>query len=250
MSCNEKSKKLCGQCQVCLSRSCQSWDEKLLKRWDDDQSPHLIFKGSSTIKIKFLCSECNHKYVSSPYLFSKSANEGNFSCPFCKNLEICGPNKNCSSCLDKTAIKNLNSKKMACWSSDNIYKPDELCFGSAKIIKFNCDNCPHSFEKPLYEVTGKKQRWCPFCCRNGKLCGDSSCDYCFQKSLATLSQIIVDAWRDDTRIHQIKKGSTRKMKLQCPYCDEKFEETPRNLSSYSSWCSNNCLKQKKIKFSE
>ncbi len=53
--------------------------------------------------------------------------------------------------------------------------------GTHKKYLFNCDKCSHIFEIGISDITCNNS-WCSYC-SNKKLCEDSTCKKCFEKSL-------------------------------------------------------------------
>ena len=62
--------------------------------------------------------------------------------------------------------------KKDCWVSEknNGLTPRDITKGSSKKYWFQCDECPHQFEKIIYDITKPTGgSWCPYC-SNRKLC--------------------------------------------------------------------------------
>ena len=97
-------------------------------------------------------------------------------------------------------LTEKGKKKVDCWSDKNALKPDEVRKFCNKKFWFDCDNCPHDFEKSLNMVS--KGIWCPYCCKPTQKYCIKDCDYCFNKTFASYSGLTpnnkkkVDCWSD------------------------------------------------------
>ena len=62
--------------------------------------------------------------------------------------------------------------KVDCWDveKNNELMPKDVTKGTSKKYWFQCDECPHQFEKIIYDITKPTGgSWCPYC-SNRKLC--------------------------------------------------------------------------------
>lgn len=127
-----------------------------------------------------------------------------------------------------------NHPKVLFWSQKNTLKPEEVYQGSNIKVWFDCNNCNHTFEKPLYSI--KKGEWCSYCSGNKccKLCDNLDCIYCFNKSFKSVenSKYIVDK-TINTRF--IVKNNTTKIDFNCFKCNHVFKAKPKSVSD-GYWC--------------
>ena len=77
--------------------------------------------------------------------------------------------------------------KKDCWiiEKNNRLIPRNVTKGSGKKYWFQCDECPHQFEKRIDNTTCKAG-WCPYCSKPvSELCRDEQCNHCYQNSFAS-----------------------------------------------------------------
>jgi DNA-directed RNA polymerase subunit RPC12/RpoP len=102
--------------------------------------------------------------------------------------------------------------KANCWSSRNQKEAKEVYKGTSTKYWFNCDKCPHEFESGLNGVTGKRERWCPYC-TNQRLCNleEIECQNCFEKTFA--SHLRAKQWskQNEKTSKQVFKSSDSKL---------------------------------------
>jgi very-short-patch-repair endonuclease len=133
------------------------------------------------------------------------------------------------------------------WDNDkNKLKPNQVFKCSGKKFWFKCDSCPHSFESRISNITSLN-RWCPYCAIPlKKLCNDSNCTICFEKSFASFKDITikgnkkVELWdydKNEIKPNQVSKGSDKKCWFKCDSCYHSFESSLDKISGLNSrWC--------------
>ena len=126
--------------------------------------------------------------------------------------------------------------KVNSWSDKNELKPHQVKISSMKIIKFNCNKCPHEFDRRINDLTNDGC-WCPFCA-NKKLCGQESCTYCFEKSFASYDEDKVKYWSDKNILKPIEvfKSSNKKFIFNCNKCPHEFENDLNHVTHEGNWC--------------
>lgn len=130
-------------------------------------------------------------------------------------------NEDCDLCMKRSFI---NSKRFKQYSSINKEDPRFIFLTGNKKYWFDCDNCDHSFEKSLSNISAGK--WCPYCCSPPKnLCKkEENCKSCFEKSFA--SSDFVD-WFHPTKNpftpHDVFKTSTKLCWFNCKFCGHDFK---------------------------
>ena len=134
--------------------------------------------------------------------------------------------------------------KVACWSSDNELKPDQVSMGSSKKFKFDCRECKHQFSAALSSITVPIRHvvyaWCPFC-SGQELCDESAtCDHCLPRSFAGFQdKDKVACWSPDNHLkpHQVAKSSCKKFKFDCPECKHQFSASLDEVTGkIGTWC--------------
>jgi very-short-patch-repair endonuclease len=176
-------------------------------------------------KFWFLCGMCNHEFENR----LDNVNSG-YWCPFCANKSLCD-DTNCLSCHNKSFASHENSQY---WSDKNILTPRQVLKGSKKKLWFLCNICNHEFEQVPSAITNRG-RWCPFC-TNQKLCQDSTCTNCNNKSFA--SHIKVNCWSDRNTLNprEVFKSSNSKIWFLCDTCNHEFENCPGAVNGRGRWC--------------
>lgn len=241
MSCTKTQKKLCGElsCEICLERSCMSFGQEILEQWNDELKPIQVMKQSHR-SLKFHCKTCNHKFEMKAYTVAK----GGF-CKFCANLAKCGKD-DCKKCFESSCA-SLPERFLKCWDSSNKLEPKYVSIRTdTKKVIMNCDRCPHQFKIFPYDIS--RDRWCPFCCPNGKLCDEDDCDYCFKRSFA--SDPRSHYWlieKNKLKPRQVPKSSLKKIWFQCNLCGEVFGQRLNNITHGNTWCGI-CHNKTELKF--
>lgn len=213
--CTHKQKKLCGkkECKICYERSFASYEgltkggKKKVDCWDyekNELTPLLVSKGTHK-KYWFICDICEHEFEN--VLKDIASLKKPCWCPYCSipTKKICF-SPDCDHCYKKSfqSYKGKTSKgklKIECWSKKNIISSREVLKGNDKKFWFICDVCEHEFDTSLDKITGKRGRWCPYCCIPiKKLCGRKDCKFCYEKSFASYDALTkgdkkkVDCW--------------------------------------------------------
>jgi len=150
-------------------------------------------------------------------------------------------NKDCDKCFNKSfasydGLTDKNKKKVDCWSVDNDKKPREVSKFSNNKYWFDCEECKHSFESVLYNITGRKS-WCPYCSKPcQKLC-DKDCVFCLKNSFASFDEKKVDCWsnENDKKPRDVFKFSHKKYWFDCEECKHSFESSLGHITE-NRWC--------------
>jgi YHS domain-containing protein len=163
--------------------------------------------------------------------------------------KLCG-NTECITCFNRS-FASYDKLKVDCWDyeKNGSIKPIDVMKGSGKKYYFNCYKCKHSFNTDISNVTGKGQRWCPYCCHSPKLCKDIECDFCFNNSFASFKgetsdgKLKVECWDYEKNSNiiprNIIKGTNIKYYFNCDKCNHSFN----NIPSSNNWCAF-CVNQK------
>jgi DNA-directed RNA polymerase subunit RPC12/RpoP len=117
-------------------------------------------------------------------------------------------------------------EKSKYWSDKNgDVKPRNVFKGTDKKYIFDCNECNHDFTLNLDAITGKRNRWCPYC-SNRKLCIDIDCTRCYEKSFASHKKS--KYWSDkngDVKPRNVFKGTGKKYIFDC---NEAIEKIPKD----------------------
>jgi very-short-patch-repair endonuclease len=126
------------------------------------------------------------------------------------------------------------------WSDKNNLDPRKVSISNGNKFWFNCTECTHQFEISLNNII--VGRWCPYCSHH-KLCDNSECINCFEKSFA--SNLKSEFWSRKNKLkpRHVFKFTTNKYIFDCNKCDHEFETSLSSISNMNSWCSF-CTNQK------
>lgn len=182
------------------------------------------------------CDTCSHDY-------RRSAFEMRTPCPYCTktHIKLCGE-RSCTHCLSFSfashpranqwhPIKNVDE------NGDGL-EPHQVHKGSEKKCWFKCHKCPHEFDATPKNITSSDS-WCPYCCYPTlKLCDNDSCEYCHNKSLASIPRVVT-CWHSTEngklKPRDIKKGSNGEVWFKCSKCPHDFTLYPYQVSN-GVWC--------------
>ena len=221
--CANRSLCINDDCKLCYEKSFASSDKA--KYWSDINNckPRNVFKSASQ-KYTFNCI-CNHSFESR--LHSITAG---FWCPYCANIKLCD-NNNCDTCYKKSFASHDKSKY---WSNENNILPRNIFNGTIVKYKFNCNECNHSFDSSISEITGAKHTWCPYCGLQ-ILCDNINCNFCYEKSFASHEKSKYWSSNNIKTPKEIFKKSSYKGLFDCK-CGHTFESTISNITANKNWC--------------
>lgn len=129
---------------------------------------------------------------------------------------LCGEEA-CVTCLERSFAKH---PRASCWSQKNDKEPHEVLRSSNKKFWFDCGECGHEIHVSLNGMSGGQ--WCIYC-RGGKLCEDSSCDTCHERSFASHPMAIHWSFQNDRMPRQVCKRSDQKCWFDCGDCGHVFQ---------------------------
>ena len=123
--------------------------------------------------------------------------------------------------------------KSAFWSSKNTKTPNEATLNTNKKFWFDCDKCNHVFEIRLNSIN-QFNSWCGFC-SNKKLCEDTECNLCFEKSFASHEK---SKYLHDKTINPrtLFKNTKNKYWFKCDKCNHIFETRLNSINQFNKWC--------------
>lgn len=172
----------------------------------------------------FVC-DCGTEFCKPGYHISSSGSW----CPCCSATQLCHKD-GCVPCFNKSIASQLTDT--ITWSDKN-YKPAISCGKSVKIPHwFYCSKCEHHFDTSPSHITQKQG--CPYCAKS-RLCDDSDCDHCKNRSFASHPR--AEFWSDKNKLspRDIFKSSHTKYLFNCNECKHEFVISP-NMISHNNWC--------------
>lgn len=218
--------RLCN-CNICFNKSFAS-HPKSVYLVDKTIDASKITLGSNKT-YEFQCDVCNHKFMMSINHITRKDKPS--WCGYCstptKHLCI---DMNCEFCLKNSFASHPKSVYLV----DKSLNPRNIFLASATHYLFQCDKCPHQFEKAVYSITSKNNPvWCPFC-SNQTLC---DCNICYDKSFANHYRCLylVDKTLDPTKLFM---GSSKKYLFKCDMCNGEFMSALCHVTSKNDpkWC--------------
>jgi very-short-patch-repair endonuclease len=250
--CAVPSKKSCNKedCLTCFNKSFANFNgltpsgKKKVDCWSKKnkktQRQVSISNGSPFL---FDCDVCNHEFSS---IISGITNKGPITCwcPYCSHHKIC-TKSDCNHCYNKSfasykGTTRSGKKIVDCWSDKNKLKPREVSKSSNKIFWFDCDTCGHEIEQILGRVSGGG--WCPYCIN--KICDESDCNHCYNKSCAGYKGITssgkrkIDCWSSKNKLtpREVSIGNDIKILFDCDKCGHEFESVIGSITRQNTWC--------------
>jgi hypothetical protein len=169
-----------NDCIICFNKSFASIDRHIYLK-DKAINPRTIAKYSNKL-YDFVCNICSHEIHQSINSVSS-----NIWCKYCENQQLCD-DLDCIICFSKSFA---NSDKIHLWSLNNEIDPRFVCNFSHTKYLFSCKECNHDFECSPANIN--YDRTCSYCASR-KLCNDTKCTFCFNKSFA--SYIYASCWSD------------------------------------------------------
>lgn len=122
--------------------------------------------------------------------------------------------------------------KLACFSSKNDKRPEEIGYRSAEKFNFECKKCGFGFSRRIHCVT-IGNRWCLCCDIPQKICDKPICSVCFNKSFSYIYPERTLGWSEKNAIapHTVTKWSTTKFFLVCITCENEYKTSAVLISS-------------------
>jgi very-short-patch-repair endonuclease len=225
--CATPSKTLCPDidCVLCFEKSFASHPKSKLWSSKNKLKPRQVFKNTAS-KYWFDCNNCSHTSETQLNCISQG------QCLYCATpSKVLCSDPECKECFERSFASCTRSEF---WSNTNKLKPREVFKNSSKKYWFNCNNCNHIFDLPLNTIS--RGCWCSYCATPPKrLCTDTSCKVCFDKSFA--SHFRSESWSkvNDINPRNVFKNSTAKYVFDCKECYHEFKVVVFSVSN-GSWC--------------
>jgi hypothetical protein len=188
-------------------------------RKNKDKTPRCIFKNTKE-SCYFDCDKCGHTFDS---ILSNIVSLNQW-CPYCRNLRRC--EGYCEKCYAKSFASHPRAEF---WSDKNDVTPDTVAISTPAEFIFNCDKCPHEFEKSCVSIVSMNS-WCPYCA-NQKLCKNDNCVMCFENSFASHPLSIY--WSDKNKLNarDVFMCSEKEYYLfKCDKCPHEFKKNTWRIS--------------------
>ena len=215
---------------------------KMAKHWhpnrNGDITPRDVFKGSH-YKAWFHCSKCNHDFECSIHNVIKGK-----WCPYCSNKKLCD-DSDCTQCFEKSFASHSMAEQWNYTRNDDI-TPRYVFKNSHNKYWFHCPDCNHDFENTLGKISSSGRR-CQYC-SNRKLCDDSDCTQCFEKSFASHS--MAEQWNytrnGNKKPRYMFKSANTKMWFRCKDCNHDVHMSLNSISSRNAKCHYCCIPSKML----
>jgi len=248
--------KLCtNECDHCFNRSFASHPKA--KFWHSEWnklSPREV-AISANKKGWFICpsEECGHTFESIINNVTKIKKPT--WCPYCCTIapkKLCS-SEECDSCFDRSFASH---PKAEFWHPEwNILTPRDVSISNGNKSWFICplEECNHTFESRIADVTrADDPTWCPYCAGK-KLCSFGECDSCFKRSFASHPRS--EFWHPDREWNiltprEISISCNEKGWFICPSekCGHEFESAIHCITKLykPTWCPYCCTTAPKI----
>lgn len=219
-------------CDECFEKSFASHPKVIYWNYELNKGilPRTVFKGSGTKKYWFTCEICFHDFDMTPGSISGSKPQW---CPYCAKPPQRKCKKNCEMCFKKSFA---SSHRAIYWNYElngNI-KPEDIFLQTSQAFWFNCDKCPHKFEKKIHLIHTENS-WCQYCSHD-LLCDNKSCELCLNNSFASHPRAIYWSKQNKTSPRNNFKRSNNKFLFECEVCNEIFKISLDSIGQ-GCWCS-------------
>lgn len=225
MACDATTRRLCNlaDCSDCFNKSFASHPKAV--HWSDQNqlSPRDMFKSSGK-KAWFKCDKCPHVFNGQLDNISKGQ-----WCPYCLGKKLC-EDASCQMCYENSFASHFRSE---CWSSRNKLSPRDIRKYTHDKYWFDCPDCFHEFEISIASVTDG-DHWCSYCA-DQKLCDNSTCSLCFNKSFASHPKAVYWSNRNLLTPRQVFKSSSHKYIFTCMTCQHYFSISLSKIVT-GNWC--------------
>lgn len=184
----------------------------------------LQVRKNSNKKYLFDCMACEHEIE----MALNNVTAGQW-CKYCNGNHIC-LDDNCNVCFDKSFASHHLAES---WSVINTIMPRQVMKGSDLNAYFDCRTCNHTFQSRLFSI--KAGAGCPYCV-NQKLCSNTDCNLCLNKSCA--SHEMGKAWSSDNLVisRNVFLQSNKQVIFNCIRCNHKYSNTPNHYYTRGGSC--------------
>lgn len=110
-----------------------------------------------------------------------------------------------------------------------------ITMGSHKKLWFQCDQCPHYFQKIVKNLTAHQQ-WCPYCCPTRKrFCEDLECEHCLKGSFGLNEKLKYWSSKNTADPRRLFNNTTTRFIFDCHECGHEFLQSPEKITQ-GCWC--------------
>lgn len=217
-----------NDCNYCNNKSFMSHEKS--KFWHPTKNGTLTPKDvlpSSNKKYWFHCEECNHDFIK---ILNNIGARG--WCKYCThNWEHCG-NEECKYCYNKS-FKSHEKAKF--WHlTKNKISALFVAKSSGKKRWFNCNECGHELYMSPNDIYNDS--WCRYCTTRWIHCGDSNCNFCFNRSIASHENgKYFNKDKNTIDVLKVAKTSGKKYWFDCNKCNHSFQARPADIL-LGHWC--------------
>ena len=150
--------------------------------------------------------------------------------------KLCG-SLACGVCIPRSFAGHPRASE---WSAKNPMGVEMVFRKSNKKYWFDCKECGHELELPINRIDSGG--WCAYCNR-GKLCSSESCDFCFQRSMASHPMGAMWSERNTLSAREVSKGNDSKFWFQCSGCAHEYDVVPYSMKGgkHCPYCTNQKL---------
>ena len=145
--------------------------------------------------------------------------------------------ENCKICLSRSLLGHQAHEN---WSDKNETTPRMVIKTMTKIIRnekywFYCQKCQH--HDLITTERAMTPGWCRYCVyKSNKFCSEDECDFCKDRSFASMSKSIYWSEKNELRANQIGKNVSLKFWFSCPDCLHEVFTTINSVNRYKVWC--------------
>lgn len=186
----------------------------------------LSMHNKSNDKIIIWCADCFHIF---DIAITKLPERW---CRFCSNSSLC-LSLDCRECTKRSCASD--SDLVIKWRG--IVEPRFVSKGSSTTIYLYCDICNHVYD---LIASNARKSGCPYCAIPTKrVCGDSKCINCFDKSLASIKNI-AERWsytQNADKPINVTYSSGKKRWFNCFKCNHASELAIYSLHNNEDMCS-------------
>ena len=150
--------------------------------------------------------------------------------------KLCG-SLACDICMPRSFAGHPRASE---WSAKNPMRVDVVFRNSNKKYWFDCKECGHELEMSLNNINSGNG--CAYCNR-GKLCSSESCDFCFQRSMASHPMGAMWSERNKLSAREVSRGNDSKFWFRCSDCAHEYNSAPYSikLDKHCPYCTNQKL---------
>ena len=230
--CCVPTKRLCDnlECKSCPERSFAAHPWSIHWSIRNVKTARQVVLNSAK-KYWFDCPDCSHTFDQRPSAIAKGV-----WCVFCAG-GLCNDD-DCHTCFSKSFASHW---KVVYWSVINKEDPRTIRKGSSSKFWFFCIDCHHVFRARMEHFVNSDYG-CHYCCiPTKKLCANSDCDNCHEKSFASHPKSKFWSSVNSKTARQVAKSTADSYVFDCNDCKKTFTIALERLDR-GQWCPNHVKK--------